>query len=80
MEIYRVNCFTNINAVDKMATPLADEAMKEMKGKCLGENGGCIHNVFAYHWARIIEMVEAIENVATLLKDPDITGTRYNDS
>ena len=30
-----------------MATPLADEAMKEMKGKCLGENGGCIHNVFA---------------------------------
>jgi coenzyme F420-reducing hydrogenase alpha subunit len=73
--IYRVNTLANINAVDHMATPLADAAMKEMKDKILGGNGGCIHNVFAYHWARIIELVEAIENVATLLKDPEITNT-----
>jgi coenzyme F420-reducing hydrogenase alpha subunit len=73
--IYRVNTLANINAVDHMATPLAEAAMKEMKEKCLGGAGGAIHNVFAYHWARIIEMVEALENVATLLKDPEITST-----
>jgi len=34
-----------------------------------------VHNVFAYHWARIVEMVEAIENIGNLLKDPDIIST-----
>ena len=28
-----------------------------------------------FHWARIIEMVEAIEMVATLLQDPDIVSS-----
>jgi F420-non-reducing hydrogenase large subunit len=66
--IYRANCLAMTNAADKMATPLADEALKAMKAK-LGE---VIHHTFAYHWARIIETVEAIEIVAQLLEDPDI--------
>ena len=66
--IYRANCLAMTNAADKMATPLADEALKAMKDK-LGE---VIHHTFAYHWARIIETVEAIEVVAQLLEDSDI--------
>ncbi|MFW9881307.1 MAG: Ni/Fe hydrogenase subunit alpha, partial [Candidatus Thorarchaeota archaeon] len=32
------------------------------------------HHTFAYHWARLIELVESIEVIATLLKDPDIVN------
>jgi len=66
--IYRANCLAMTNAADKMATPLADEALKAMKAKL----GDVIHHTFAYHWARIIETVEAIEVIAQLLEDPDI--------
>ena len=68
--IYRANCLAMTNACDKMATPLADAALKDMKAKI----GDVSHHTFAYHWARIIEAVEAIETVATLLEDPDIVN------
>jgi F420-non-reducing hydrogenase large subunit len=70
--IYRNNCLAMTNACERMATPLADGALKKMQEKC---GGKIIHNVFAYHWARIIETVAAIEEIATLLKDPDIVST-----
>ncbi len=68
--IYRANCLAMINAADKMATPLAQEALETFRAK-LGEIS---HHTFAYHWARLIETVEAIENVKTLLEDPDIVN------
>ena len=68
--IYRANCLAMINAADKMATPLADEALKAFRDK----TGPISHHTFAYHWARLIETVEAIEIIATLLKDSDIVN------
>ncbi|MHA1256448.1 MAG: Ni/Fe hydrogenase subunit alpha [Promethearchaeota archaeon] len=68
--IYRANTLAMINCADKMATPLADEALKVMRAK-LGNNP---HFTFAYHWARLIELVESIEMIATLLKDPDVVN------
>ncbi len=73
--IYRTNSLAMLNACDHMATPLAESARQEMVNACTGGKGGVIHNTFAYHWARIIETVEAFELIATYLKDPDITGT-----
>lgn len=73
--IYRVNTLAMLNVCDKMATPIAEDARKEMFKAITTKESGVIHHTFAYHWARIIEMVEAFENVATLLKDPDITST-----
>jgi len=73
--IYRTNSLAMLNACDRMATPLAEDARKEMFKSCAGEGGNCVHHTFAYHWARIIETVEAFEMVATLLKDPEITST-----
>ncbi len=70
--IYRTNSLAMLNACDEMATPLAEEARKEMFSKCIGDEGKCIHHTFAYHWARIIEMVEAYERMVELLKDPKI--------
>ncbi|MFX0069570.1 MAG: Ni/Fe hydrogenase subunit alpha [Candidatus Hermodarchaeota archaeon] len=66
--IYRANTLAMINAADKMATPLADEALQAMRAKI----GNVPHHTFAYHWARLIELVESIEVIATLLQDPDV--------
>jgi len=68
--IYRANTLAMINAADKMATPLADEALQAMRAKV----GNIPHHTFAYHWARLIELVESIEVVATLLQDDDIVN------
>jgi len=68
--IYRANTLAMVNCADKMATPLADEALKAMRAK-IGNNP---HFTFAYHWARLIELVESIEVMATLLQDPDIVN------
>ncbi|MFW9945470.1 MAG: Ni/Fe hydrogenase subunit alpha [Promethearchaeota archaeon] len=68
--IYRANCLAMTNAADKMATPLADEALKAMKAKV----GEVSHHTFAYHWARLIETVEAIELIKKYLEDPDIVN------
>jgi F420-non-reducing hydrogenase large subunit len=68
--IYRANTLAMINAADRMATPLADDALKAMRAKV----GAVSHHTFAYHWARLIELVESIEMIATLLQDPDIVN------
>ena len=68
--IYRANCLAMTNAADKMATPLADEALQAMKAKI----GDVSHHTFAYHWARLIELVESIEVIANLLQDPDVVN------
>jgi len=68
--IYRANTLAMINCADKMATPLADDALKAMRDKI----GNTPHFTFAYHWARLIELVESIEMIATLLKDPDVVN------
>ncbi len=68
--IYRSNTLAMINCADKMATPLADDALKAFREKL----GPISHHTFAYHWARLIELVESIEMVATLLQDPDIVN------
>jgi coenzyme F420-reducing hydrogenase alpha subunit len=59
-----------INCADKMATPLADDALKAFRDKI----GPISHHTFAYHWARLIELVESIETIATLLQDPDVVN------
>jgi len=66
--IYRTGPLGNINAADKMATPLADEALRAFRDKV----GAISHHTFAYHWARLIELVESIEEIASLLNDIDI--------
>jgi F420-non-reducing hydrogenase large subunit len=68
--IYRANTLAMINCADKMATPLADDALQALREKL----GPISHHTFAYHWARLIELVESIEMIATLLQDPDVVN------
>ena len=69
--IWRANTLARCNVADKMATPLADAALKEMR-ELIGRPS---HHTFAYHYARIVEMVQAAEWIKTLLEDPMIVST-----
>ncbi len=69
--IWRANTLARCNVADKMATPLADAALKEMR-ELIGRPS---HHTFAYHYARIVEMVQAAEWIKILLEDPMIVST-----
>ncbi len=69
--IWRANTLARCNVVDRMKTPLAQEALEEMRSRL----GHPIHATFAYHWARLVEMVQAVEEIEELLNDPDIVST-----
>lgn len=51
-----------------MATPLAQAALTELREKV----GRPCHATFAYHWARMIELVAAAERAKELLEDKEI--------
>lgn len=69
--IWRANTLARCNVADKMATPLANAALKEMRDLV----GRPSHHTFAFHYARVVEMVQAAEWIKTLLEDPEIVST-----
>jgi len=68
--IYRVNSLARLNVSDGMSTPLAQEAYKEMY-EFFGQKP--VHNTLAFHWARLIELMQACETIYELARDPEIT-------
>jgi len=70
--IYRVAPLARLNASDGMATPLA-QAEHDRMYEVLG--GKPAHNTLAFHWARLIEALQAAETMVALLEDAGITGT-----
>lgn len=69
--IYRVGPLARLNVAERMATPLAQEEYERFFD-FFGEKP--VHATFAYHWARLIEMVQAAETVAGLANDPELLG------
>ena len=66
---YRVGPLGRLNVVDKIGTPLANEELKLFKQI----NGGKpVEGSLYYHYARLIELVYALERLGQLLDDPDI--------
>ena len=70
--VYRVGPLGRLNASDRMATPLADTELKAFKAI---HSGKPVENTLHYHYARLIEALYAVENVAVLLDDPDVLST-----
>ncbi len=68
--IYRVAPLARLNASDGMATPLAQEHYERMY-ETLG--GKPSHHTLAFHWARLIETLQAAESMVLLLEDKTIT-------
>ena len=70
--VYRVGPLGRLNASDRVATPLADAELKAFKAI---NSGKPVENTLYYHYARLIEALYAVENVAVLLDDPDVLST-----
>ena len=69
--VYQATPLSRLNAADGMATPIAQEEYERMY-KILG--GKPVHNTLAMHWARLVELIYAAENMLILARDPEITG------
>ena len=68
--IYRVAPLARLNASDGMQTPLAQGAYEKMYDTLGGKPS---HHTLAFHWARLIEALQATEKMVELLEDKDIT-------
>jgi NAD-reducing hydrogenase large subunit len=68
---YRVGPLARLNVCDHMGTPQADAELQEFRG-----TAGAVNSSFMYHYARLIEILCALENIQMLIDDPDIMGDR----
>lgn len=67
--IYRVGPLGRLNAASHISTPLAQEEMKLWKAL----NGGKpVEGTLYFHYARLIELLHALERAQELLDNPDI--------
>ena len=66
--VYRVGPLARLNVADACNTPEADRELAEFRQRC----GAPAHSAFHYHYARLIELLHALEKIDLLLNDPDI--------
>jgi NAD-reducing hydrogenase large subunit len=66
--IYRVGPLARLHICDRMGTPLADRELTEFRG--MGREA--LSSSFFYHYARLIEILGAVERIEQMLDDPDL--------
>lgn len=69
--VYRVGPLARINAADRCGTPFADEEFTEFHQRF----GAVAHSSFLYHYARLVEIIYALERIEALLADTGILDT-----
>ncbi len=69
--VFRVGPLGRLNAAEGMATPLADEEYDRLY-ETLG--GRPVNSTLAFHWARLVELLNAAERAVELATDPGITA------
>ena len=74
--VYRVGPLGRLNVVDRIGTPLAHEEFKRFRQ--LG-NGRPVEGSLFYHYARLIELIYALERIEQLLSEPDILSSHVRD-
>jgi NAD-reducing hydrogenase large subunit len=65
---YRVGPLARLNAADRCGTAQADVEFAEFHQRF----GSPAHSSFLYHYARLIEIIHALEKIELLLADPQI--------
>jgi NAD-reducing hydrogenase large subunit len=68
---YRVGPLARLNVADQCGTPQADAEFVEFHQRF----GSPAHSAFLYHYARLIEIIHALEKIELLLGDPQILDT-----
>ena len=66
--VYRVGPLARLNLIERCGTPRADQEWAEFR---LLERGAVLSS-FHYHWARLIEIMFALERVEQLLGHPEV--------
>ena len=69
--MYRVGPLARLNIADHISTPLADHELEAWRSPGTPPR----HSSFYYHWARLIEILYALERIEQLLADRDICST-----
>jgi NAD-reducing hydrogenase large subunit len=70
--IYRVGPLARLNVCTQMGTEAADRELREFRDRA----GSVPTSSFLYHYARLIEILGCLEQVAALMDDPDIVSER----
>jgi NAD-reducing hydrogenase large subunit len=68
--VYRVGPLARLNVAEGFGTPEADRELAEFRQRC----GAVAHSSFYFHYARLIELIHALEKIEVLLADPAILG------
>lgn len=68
--IYRVGPLGRVNTAETMGTPRADAELTEFRQRF----GRVAHSSFLYHYARLMEILYALERMQVLLQEPDALG------
>ncbi len=69
---YRVGPMARLNVAERCGTPEADAELCEYRQRF----GATPQSAFLYHYARLIEVIYALEGIERLLAEPAILGTR----
>ena len=70
--LYRVGPLARLNAAEALGTPRADAEFEEFRERF----GHPAHSAMLYHYARMVEIVYALERIRMLLDDPEILDTQ----
>jgi NAD-reducing hydrogenase large subunit len=71
--IYRVGPLARLNLCDRMGTPLADRELAEYRQRA----GGTANASFYFHYARLVEILTAVERIEQLVDDPDVLSAQF---
>lgn len=69
---YRVGPLARLNICTHMGVPLADAELSEYRERV----GRVVNSSFYYHYARLIEILAAVEHIERLLDEPGLSGGR----
>ncbi len=70
--MYRVGPLARLNVCDRTGTPRADIHLQAFRQ--LGNSNGIVSAGFYYHYARLIEILYALERIEMMMEDSDITS------
>ncbi len=71
--MYRVGPLARLNLCERMGAPLADAELREYRDRL----GRPVNASFHFHYARLIEILAAIERIDAMLDDPDLLSHRH---
>jgi NAD-reducing hydrogenase large subunit len=72
--MYRSGPLARLNICDYAGTPIADEELYAFR-KLASAPGKPVNAMFYAHYARLIELIFALEKIAQMIEDPDILSS-----